>query len=29
MPATFGLAIPEADFHHLLAWLAARTDKAK
>jgi putative membrane-bound dehydrogenase-like protein len=23
MPATFGLSIPEADFHNLLAWLAA------
>jgi putative membrane-bound dehydrogenase-like protein len=24
MPATFGLSIPEADFHNLLAWLAAQ-----
>lgn len=24
MPATFGLSIPEADFHHLLAWLESR-----
>jgi putative membrane-bound dehydrogenase-like protein len=24
MPATFGLSIPEADFHSMLAWLAAQ-----
>jgi putative heme-binding domain-containing protein len=27
MPATFGAAIPEADFHHLLAWLATQRTK--
>jgi len=27
MPATFGLSIPEADFHHLLAWLASQKTK--
>ena len=24
MPATFGLVMPEADFHHLVAWLAGQ-----
>ena len=24
MPATFGLAIPEADFHNLVAWLSGQ-----
>ena len=29
MPATFGLSIPEADFHHLVAWLAGQTKETK
>jgi putative heme-binding domain-containing protein len=28
MPATFGVAIPEADFHNLLAWLASQKSGA-